>query len=155
MGFYYNYFVAPEPEALACIDEGPEQIDVPQTGELAGVDPVIILGELIDLVRGQPLVDGIDVDEDFGKKADDFQQPMPDNRWLARIDDAWVAALAGITDDQLAALASAWSTSKYWIGSRTSEQDVAELAGIVRDLRGLAQVVRSDGERRMFCWVEF
>jgi hypothetical protein len=147
VGFYFNYFLATESEALACLDEGPEATSMPQTGDLAQLDPWIVLGVLMAHVEGRPFSHA-----DGGPSPEKLDASIPDSRILVRMDDGSVAQLAAIADEQFRPLAVEWSQSEYWIGSRTDDRDVAELASIIEELRGLARAVDPARGRAMFVW---
>jgi hypothetical protein len=122
-----------------------------QTTALEQVDPYVLLGELVAHAAGRrfsieeikPLI---------AKRIDDTEEPMPSDRLLVQVEDTWVAELASITDEQVAPLAATWSRSEYWIGARTEDVDIAELAELIRELRSVAKTVDRAAGEGMFAW---
>jgi hypothetical protein len=124
---------------------------MPQTGVLKQVDPYVLLGELVAHAAGrrfsieeiQPLI---------AQRIDDTEEPIPGDRILVRVDDTWAAQLASIADEQLVSLAASWSSSEYWIGARTDDADIAELADFIGELRSVARAVDPAAGEGMFAW---
>ena len=151
MSAYFTYFAAPTHEALSWAGPGPSATRVPQTGEMKQVDPYVLLGELVAHAAGRRFSIE-EIEPLIAMKIDDAEEPIPRDRMLVRVDDDWVAQLASIADEQLEPLATAWSTSEYWIGARSDDADVAELTEIVRELRSVARAVSPSVGEGMFAW---
>lgn len=140
MGVLCDYFAAAnDDEAAAVID---------RTGGPAGavdgrgVDPVVQMGTLEELLTGQPYEEILDGDGDVVADRDGGE------RIVARLSTGVAEALAGASDERLAEVAVPWSqTEEFW-----GEGDPDALAAFLRDLAALARDARGRGQR-LYCLV--
>ncbi|MFJ5988328.1 hypothetical protein [Lentzea sp. NPDC092896] len=137
----YDYFVAPSDElAAATIDGGP--VNSPfRTVETKSLDPVVVMGQLEELLTGRPY------DEVF-------EDPRCGHD-LAIEDDGEVLVLT-VTDglrDGLAAAGGLYEIAAAWAKIEELEGfDPVVLADVLGQLRDLAaEAVKN--EERLYCWV--
>lgn len=161
MSVLFDYFAAGSDEAAAAaIDRvggpGSQAVPVPpatdvsfalvvyDTVSVKGIDPVVQLGTLEELLTGRPY-DEIANDPRSGHivAARDGGE-----RLVCTITDSLLAALAQSNGDALRRVAEPWSqTEEFW-----GAADPEVLADVLGDLAGLARRARAD-DRRLYCWV--
>ncbi|MFJ8961254.1 hypothetical protein ACIRG5_17875 [Lentzea sp. NPDC102401] len=141
MGVLYDYFAAPSDElAAATIDDGPVSSPF-RTVETKSLDPVVVMGQLEELLTGRPYDD---VFED-PRCGDDLAIEDDGERLVLTVTDGLRDALAGA--DELTDVAVAWAKIEELNGF-----DPVVLAEILRELQALAaEAVKN--EERLYCWV--
>ena len=140
MGVLCDYFAATsDEEAAAAIDR-----DGAPGGAVhgKGIDPVVQMGTLEELLTGRDFEEILDGDADVVAARDGGQ------RLVARLSTEVTDALAATTDERLAEVAVPWSqTEEFW-----GEGDPDVLGSFLRDLAGLARDARGRGQR-LYCLV--
>ncbi|MCG8928432.1 hypothetical protein [Lentzea sp. CC55] len=139
MGVFCDYFAAPSDElAATAIEDGP--VGLFRTVETKSIDPVVVMGQLEELLTGRP-----------------YTEVVRDPRCghgVAVEHDGNVAVLA-VTDglrDGLAAAGDLDEVSVRWAGIEELEGfEAAVLAEVLAELRDLASEARKNGER-LYCW---
>ncbi|WP_052851454.1 hypothetical protein [Streptomyces avicenniae] len=135
MGQYFRYFAATPDEAAACVVNGTESTGVPQT-EVKWVDPVVLLGELCALARGQDFT----AEEGVARYADD-EPPEEGTAPLLRLHREDVTVLSSLSDEALLPLAARWAASDNWV----MPEDPNELADVIGELRTIAHAATREG----------
>lgn len=142
MGILFDYFAAGSDEqAAAAIDGVDTQDGVVST---KGVDPVVQLGTLEELLTGRDY-DDISAGPRSGLLIKDGGDG---ERIVVSVTDELRTALANATDERLAQVAVPWSQTEDF-GGTVDPEDLAELLG---ELAELAQRARA-AEQRLFCFV--
>ncbi|TCC26155.1 hypothetical protein [Kribbella sindirgiensis] len=130
---------APEPAVSAAPD-----LVVYDTLSVKGIDPVVQLGTLEELLTGRPYDDVVD-DPRSG-----HHLAMRDGgeRLVFTLTDPLTAALAEASDETLERVAGPWSeTEEFW-----NAADPSDLAEFLKELAGLAQRAQA-GDQKLYCWV--
>ncbi|PZG21215.1 hypothetical protein [Nonomuraea aridisoli] len=150
MGVLYDYFgAATDEEAAAVVDWvggpaypplGAEQKD---SVDLKGIDPAVMLGKLEALLVGRSYDE---IAESHGVSAVRFVESG--EKGVVSVADRLTAVLAEATDEQLVAVAGAWSETEEFHGLT----DPAVLHRPLHDLRDLAARIRQRGHR-LYCWM--
>lgn len=110
----------------------------------SGIDPVVQMGTLEELLTGRSAED-VAADERAGT---DLAVRDGGERLVLTLTDGLSAALVTASDERLAEVAVPWSrTEEFWGGA-----DPDDLAGLLRDLAGLARRADAAGHRP-YCWV--
>jgi len=120
-----------------------------------GIDPDVVLGELIAAIRGVPWsLDRDDIDNSMiwpttpppGPKggADESWTTGP---WVSRLPETTRDLLADTDDTDLPTVAARWVESEELEGA-TAE----DMLGLLQELVGLARRAR-DGDESLFCWI--
>jgi len=142
MGILTDYFTAENDEAAAAlIDTGFAGID--GVVESSGIDPVVILGTLEELVNGRTF------DEQLGDPNSRRLIAERDGgqRVIVRIADDFIAAAAALPSDRVEAIATQWSRAEEFYGDAPAEG----LAQFITEFSALAQ--RSQGAGHVYCSV--
>jgi hypothetical protein len=114
------------------------------TVSIKGIDPVVQLGTLEELLTGRPYDDVMDdprsghalADRDGGE------------RLVLTLTEPLSTALATASDETLEQVAIPWSeTEEFW-----NAADPALLADFLKDLAGLARRSKASGQE-LYCWV--
>jgi hypothetical protein len=155
MSVLFDYFAAEsDEEAAAVIDRvggpGSQALTVTpstvayDTVSVKGVDPVVQLGTLEELLTGRSY-DEIAEDPRSGHLVGTRDGG---ERVVCTITDSLMAALAQASSEALQRIAEPWSqTEEFW-----GTADPEGLAEILGDLAGLARRAQANG-RRLYCWV--
>lgn len=115
-----------------------------RTVSVKGIDPVVQLGTLEELLTGQPYDDVV---ED-PRSGHDVAVRDGGERMVVTITDALTSALAGATDDALEQVAVPWSeTEEFW-----NAADPSDLAAFLKELAELAREAAANA-LRLYCWV--
>jgi hypothetical protein len=145
MGVLYDYFRAPDDAAaealMAATDGGPVMVyggdrPVADAVDAKGIDPSVILGQLVASVRGVEWTPDVVGDElVWPESGSDEENEGP---WVVVLGDPARDTLAGIADGRLAEVADRWSDIEELAGSR-GEELLPTLVGLV----GLARRART------------
>ncbi|MFJ4267902.1 hypothetical protein [Paenarthrobacter nicotinovorans] len=109
-----------------------------------GIDPVVQLGTLEELLTGRPFDDVMD-DPRSGQALADREGG---ERLVLTLTEPLCTALATASDEALEQVAIPWSeTEEFW-----NAADPALLADFLKDLAGLARRSEASGQR-LYCWV--
>lgn len=131
----------PSPESQITIDES---LPVYDTLSVKGIDPLVQLGTLEELLTGRPYDEVI---ED-PRSGNDLASANGGEMLVLTITDALASALAWSSDEQLAEVAVPWSqTEEFW-----GQADPEELAEFLRDFAALARRAEQAGQR-LYCWL--
>lgn len=127
----------------------PELVDDPDlpvydTVSLKGVDPVVQLGTLEELLTGRPY-DDLEADPRSGHLVGGQDA---DSGVVCTLTDGVVAALAAADDARLAEVAGPWSRAEEFGG----DWPVEEVLRVLRDLAALARRAQAAG-LRLYCWI--
>ncbi|MFJ9769768.1 hypothetical protein ACIRVF_00790 [Kitasatospora sp. NPDC101157] len=164
MGVLTDYFRAPGAAAVVRALEltGGARPEFGEASEGAfdgvmakGVDPGVLLGQLVAAIRAEPW--RVDLVEDAAVWPT-TPQPGPDGPWseddpwstgpwVTELDDAARDALAEVRDDRIPAAVARWAEAAEWHGA-----DPADLLPLAEDLIALARRARTAGER-LYCWI--
>ena len=112
-----------------------------ETLSVRGIDPVVQLGTLEELLTGRSFEDILD-----DPSAEDIA--TDGERLVLRLNDALPPALIAATNQRLAEVATPWAQTEEFGGGA----DPADLVEFLTGLRELAQRSASRGER-LYCWV--
>lgn len=149
MGVLFDYFRAVD-DATAVrlmdgLDGGP--IAVPDgsvdTADLRGIDPWVLLGQLVSLARGQEWDTGTVRTELLWPEAEDT------GPWLISLDDGVRDTLAGLTAEQMADLAAQWARIEE-LGLGEDEPGDLMLP-IIEEIAGLSRRALAAGDH-LYCW---
>jgi hypothetical protein len=138
-GIFRRKHPAPEPALGADPD-----LVVHDTLSVKGVDPVVQLGTLEELLTGRPY------DEVVDDRRSGHNLAMRDGgeRLVVTLHDPLTAALAEASDETLERVARPWSeTEEFW-----NAADPTDLAEFLKELAGLAQRARA-GDQKLYCWI--
>lgn len=131
----------PVPEPQLAIDEC---LPIYETLSVKGIDPLVQLGTLEELLTGRPY-DDVVADPRSGK---DLASANGGELLVLTITDSLAAALANASDERLAEVAVPWSqTEEFW-----GQADPEELAEFLRDFASLARGAEEAGQR-LYCWL--
>ncbi|MEW2331255.1 hypothetical protein AB0880_26025 [Micromonospora chersina] len=151
MGVLYDYFRAADDAAavrlMEDLDGGPVAVSGDGAAvdaiDLKGIDPAVILGQLVSLVRGvdwevNTIVSGLLWSGD--------EQEGP---WLMSIDSATRDTLASIDDAQVRELSARWGRIEElaWGGPPADD----EMLPVIEQIAALARRARDAGEN-LYCW---
>lgn len=114
------------------------------TVSVKGIDPVVQLGTLEELLTSRPYDDVVN-DPRAGKTV---ASADGGERLVCTITDSLTTALARASDEELQRVAQPWSqTEEFW-----GDADPEELTEILGELAGLARRAQANGHR-LYCWV--
>lgn len=131
----------PSPKPQMTIDES---LPIFDTLSVKGIDPLVQLGTLEELLTGRPYDEVIE-DPRSGK---DLASANGGERLVLTITDALAAALTQASDERLSEVAVPWSqTEEFW-----GQADPEVLAGFLREFAGLARRAQGAGQR-LYCWL--
>lgn len=152
MAVLFDYFTAPSDEVAATVVDrmgGPGSPAHPaapaafRTVRAPGVDPVVLMGSLEQLLTGRSFEEILDdpssgpvVARDGGERA------------VVRLNASLTQALAESDEESLAALALPWSRAREFWG----RGDAEALAPLLRSLASVAREARAGGHA-IYCWV--
>lgn len=121
-----------------------ESLPVFDTVSAKGIDPVVQMGTLEELLTGRPYDEVVD-DPRSGR---DLASRNGGERLVLTLTDALAAALVATSAERLSEVAVPWSrTEEFW-----GEHDPIELAEFLRDLSALARRAAGAGHR-LYCWL--
>lgn len=168
MGVLFDYFAAPTPEAAAAAIDwvggpsqppaaskerrrlfgkranapGPTEASPYRTVQDAGVDPVVQMGTLEEILTGRSFDEILDSHAPTPVAERDGGQ-----RLVSKVSDGLVDALATATPESLTEAARPWSqTEEFW-----GAGDAEVLAELLAELSDLALHARANGES-VYCW---
>jgi hypothetical protein len=130
---------APEP----ALGTDPDLV-VYDTLSVKGIDPVVQLGTLEELLTGRPYDDVVD----DPRSGHNLALRDGGERLVVTLTDPLTAALAEASDEILERVARPWSeTEEFW-----NAADPTDLAEFLKELAGLAQRAQA-GDQKLYCWV--
>lgn len=160
MGVISDYFCAADAEnAALAIASGPRDTAF-DTVEAKGIDPVVVLGQLIALIRRTPWSpDTVPVrvlwpppkTEPTSQEAYDKlpeNSPWRTGPWLQELSVETRAVLALVDDERLPDLAVQWAR----IEEMSRFGDVSSLLPLLKELVDLARKAHKDGDQ-LYCWI--
>ncbi|MCP2322927.1 hypothetical protein HDA40_001434 [Hamadaea flava] len=140
MGILTDYFAATPAEAAACREHGPLPTELPKVAA-KWLEPTILLGQL------WAAVDGVKYKVNKHHGDDEMLEPADEEGpWIIRIREECRAAIAGIPDERVPALAATWSEAEEWMAP---EPDWLEK--LIPELRAVARAAVED--RAMYVWI--
>ncbi|OZV76454.1 hypothetical protein CA850_26770 [Micromonospora echinospora] len=160
MGVLYDYFRAPNTEAvaelMAAAGGGPlagagdsRLADAVDAVDAKGIDPSVILGQLVSYALDVPwdtrLVGDRLVWPDGAGRDPGYEGP-----WVVVLGDSARDALAGIPDERMSALADRWLRVEEL--SDFGDPQPAAMLVLLSDLVGLARRARGNGDH-LYCWM--
>ncbi len=168
MGVLFDYFRAPNAtDARRVMDLPGGAVGAAAAGEPAldvvdakGVDPAIIFGQLIALIRSVPWTPDVisttmvwpppdtapsSAEEAAALSAD---SPWATGPWLEEIDIETRDTLAALDDDRLQEIATEWAQIEEFAYYSNPGDGLREL---ISELTGLARRARDAGDR-LYCW---
>lgn len=121
-----------------------ESLVVFDTLSVKGIDPVVQMGTLEEVLTGRPYDDVTD-----DPRSGEVLASRDGGAGLVlTITDQLAAALTAASDERLAEVAVPWSrTEEFW-----GTADPGDLAEFLRDLAGLARRAEVAGQR-LYCWL--
>ena len=139
-----HYFVAAsEAEAAAVIDKGPAgQPGIAHVAEWSGIDPVVMLGTLEELITGVTFEELLAAGQTKSIAQRDGGMLL-----VLPVRPGLLEALATSDDGGLAAYAVQWSQTDELEGS-----DPDDLAEVISELAALARSARETGGG-VYCWI--
>ena len=142
MGVMFDYFAAPDDAAAApVIERGPDgSFETVPTG----IDPVVLLGQLEELLGGRSFEELLEDPRAGGK----VEMRGEGELLVLSISEETRDVLAAAGDADLGSVAREWSEAEEFYGGG----DPAELEPIIRELSGLARQTREAGHG-LYCWV--
>jgi hypothetical protein len=152
MGVLYDYFRATDDDAAVALMEATEGGGPAVTAredprldaiDLKGIDPTVILGQLVGFARGVGWKGGPARQELL------WSGPEEDGPWLVSIDDATRDTLASITGEQMPGLSAQWGRIEEVRVNDPLPDDA--MLPVLNDIVGLAQRARRAGEH-LYCW---
>lgn len=117
-------------------------LPVYETLSVQGIDPVVQLGTLEELLTGRSFDDILD-DPRAEEIASDGDGPL-----VLSLNDALPAALLAASQERLREASGAWAQDEEFGG----DADPDDLLGFLADLRDLAALAAERGQR-VYCWV--
>ena len=143
MGVLFDYFAAPDRAAAgAVIESGPDGSFPAVSAD--GVDPVVLLGTLEELLGGRAYEEQLD-DPSAGGLVD---QRGEGQLLVLSVSEHTRDLLAGAKDDGFPGVSQAWAEAEEFGGYA----DPADLEQLLRDLSVLARDAKQEGHQ-LFCWV--
>jgi hypothetical protein len=142
MGVLTDYFIAgSDAEAAATLKAtgGPEHVGL-VTAQLKGVDPVVNLATLEEILTGTDSMAIISEGED------PLADGGSDGPWVLRVRPSLVAALTATDPGKLPDVAADWAATEEYVGT-----DPKELLGVLHDLGRIAKQ-SLDENKRLYCW---
>jgi hypothetical protein len=142
MGVLTDYFIAgSDAEAAATLKAtgGPEHVGLVTT-QLKGVDPVVNLATLEEILTGTDSMAIISEGED------PVADGGSDGPWVLRVRPSLVAALTATDPGKLPDVAADWAATEEYVGT-----DPKELLGVLHDLGRMAKQ-SLDENKRLYCW---
>ena len=114
------------------------------TVSVKGIDPVVQLGTLEELLTGRPYDEVVD-DPRAGQTVESRDGG---ERLVCTLTDCLTRALARASDEELQRVAQPWAqTEEFW-----GDADPGDLAEFLGELSGLARRAQANGQR-LYCWV--
>ncbi|TYB39590.1 hypothetical protein FXF50_04160 [Micromonospora sp. AP08] len=151
MGVLYDYFrAADDAAAVRLMDEldgGPVAVSgdggAVDAIDLKGIDPAVILGQLVSLVRG------VDWEVDTIVSGLLWSGDEQEGPWLMSIDCATRDTLASIDDAQVRELSARWGRIEElaWGGPPADD----EMRPVIEQIAALARRARNAGDN-LYCW---
>lgn len=141
-GLFMRKRSEPAPQTPPFIND--ETLVVFDTLSVKGIDPLVQLGTLEELLTGRPYDDVVE-DERSGK---DLASRNGGECLVLTITDTLCAGLAAASDEQLAEVAVPWSqTEEFW-----GQGDPTDLTEFLRELAALARRADAAGHK-LYCWL--
>ena len=163
MGVLSDYFRAPDAKSAARAMELPGGPLLPEPAfdgvEAKGIDPYVVLGQLVALIRGVPwhvnLVRGVLVwppPETEPATKEQYNMlpegsPWKEGPWLQELEREVRDTLATVEDTRLPALAAQWARIEEFHHTMSAEVALS----FIKDLVGLARRAHDAGDR-LYCW---
>jgi hypothetical protein len=114
------------------------------TLSVKGIDPVVQLGTLEELLTGRPYHDVVD----DPRSGHNLAMRDGGERLVVTLTDSLAATLAEASDETLERVARPWSQSdEFW-----NSADPSDLAEFLKELAGLARRAEA-GDQKLYCWV--
>lgn len=126
----------------------PQREDTPSfdTVSLKGIDPVVQMGTLEELLTGTPYEEVIK----DPRSGNVLAERDGGERLVVTLTEALQSALAGLGDDHVKGVAEKWGqTDEFQLGAPWQAEDIEQP---LRELAALAQRSARAG-RRLYCWV--
>jgi hypothetical protein len=145
MGVLTDYFVARDDRDAARAHTtvgGPRELGF-KTAQWKGIDPLITLAVLDEIVNGGNALDWIHANAGGDRMVAGSGE---DEHWVFRVAPEHAETLAKLPD-AIRTIAERWAKSPELNGS-----DPADLADVLVSLRDLAREARTSGQR-LYCWV--
>lgn len=145
MGVLTDYFIAKDDQHAARAHTnpaGPKGAGF-KTAESKGIDPVVTLAMLDQVVTGRDALEWIK----SGAPDSTVAGSESDEHWVFRVYDHHRAVLEGIRDDQIEDVARRWGATE-----ELRDWKPRDVAAILRDLVRLARTARATGQG-LYCWV--
>lgn len=148
----FDYFAAPSDEIAATVVDrigGPGSSAHPAapaafpTVRAPGVDPVVLMGTLEQLLTGRAFEEVLDDPTSGPVVAGDGG-----DRAVIRLTNTLARALAEVDDARLGSVALLWSHAREFWG----RGDPEALSALLRSLSSLAREARDEGQA-IYCWV--
>ncbi|MEV0723876.1 hypothetical protein AB0I37_13975 [Micromonospora purpureochromogenes] len=157
MGLLYDYFRAPDEEAvgklMAATDGGPvvREGDSPVADAVdgKGIDPPVVLGKVVSFALDVPWAADL-IGERFIWPSGAGEDPEYEGPWVVVLSERARDALAEISDDRLPGLADRWSHIEEL--SHYSDTQPEVMLSRLREFAGLARRARTSGES-IYCWI--
>ncbi|MFE4977021.1 hypothetical protein ACFRAR_33565 [Kitasatospora sp. NPDC056651] len=162
MGVLTDYFRAADAATVVRALE-PTEGGLPPLGtdgsfdgvEAKGVDPDVMLGQLLAAALGEPWRVGLVAEtavwpttpEPGPAGPEDEDDPWATGPWVTELGDAARDALAGVPDERIPEVVGQWAEAEEWDGA-----DPADLLPLAEELIALARRARAAGER-LYCWM--
>ncbi|MFE4397250.1 MULTISPECIES: hypothetical protein [Streptomycetaceae] len=123
--------------------------------EAKGVDPTVLLGQLVAAALGEPW--RVDLVTETAvwpttpapgpSGPEDEDDPWATGPWVTRLGPAARDALAGVPDERVPEVVARWAEAEEWGGA-----DPSDLLPLVEELIALARRARAAGEQ-LYCWM--
>jgi hypothetical protein len=138
-GIFRRKRPAPEP----ALGTDPDLV-VYDTLSVKGIDPVVQLGTLEELLTERPYDEVVD----DPRSGHNLAMRAGGERLVVTLTDPLAAALAEASDETLERVARQWSeTEEFW-----NVADPTDLAEFLKELAGLALRARA-GDLKLYCWI--
>ncbi len=163
MGVLSDYFRARDAKSAARAMElpGGPLLPVPAFDgvECKGIDPCVVLGQLVAFIRGVPWDAGLvrsvlvwpppEIKPATKEQYNTLPEgsPWKEGPWLEELDREVCDTLAAVDDARLPALAAQWVRIEEFHNTKSTDF----LLSLIRDLVGLARRARDAGDR-LYCW---
>ncbi|MBD0675259.1 hypothetical protein [Streptomyces sp. CBMA156] len=123
--------------------------------EAKGVDPDVVLGQLVAVVLGEPWRTGLVTETAVWPATPapgpsgpaDEDDPWATGPWVTELGAAARDALAAIPDERVPEAVGRWAEAEEWDGA-----DPSDLLPLAEELIALARRARAAGER-LYCWI--
>ncbi|WP_435207205.1 hypothetical protein [Micromonospora sp. bgisy143] len=157
MGVLYDYFRAPDDEAVAklmavtdgepVVREGDSSVEDAVDGK--GIDPKVILGRVVSFALDVPWSSDL-VGQQLIWPDDAAQDPEHEGPWVVVLNDGTRDVLAEIPDSRLPALAEQWSHIEELSDYSDTQPEV--MLSRLREFVDLARRARTNGDS-IYCWI--